>query len=140
MSRVIYSLYIDIPEVIKEEKETAKEYTNQPVPGDITFTGGLIDDIWQSSGINYTPTTGDAIFFPGAMRHAVYPFKSDVERVTFPEPLNATAEAVTSPEIEKFLFEANVVDVEELPVKAPTNVVEVKTPELEMFISEPEIE
>ena len=81
-SLISASLYIDIPEVIKQEKDTAKEYTNQPVPGDITFTGGLIDDIWQSSGINYTPTTGDAIFFPGAMRHAVYPFKSDVERVT----------------------------------------------------------
>jgi len=76
------SLYVDIPEVIAKEKEPAREYSNQPVPGDITFTGGLIDDIWQSSGINYTPKTGDCIFFPGAMRHAVYPFKSDVERIT----------------------------------------------------------
>lgn len=76
------SLYVDIPEVIAQEKEPTREYSNQPVPGDITFTAGLIDDIWQSSGINYTPKTGDCIFFPGAMRHAVYPFKSDVERIT----------------------------------------------------------
>jgi hypothetical protein len=51
-------------------------------------------------------------------------------KVTTPEPLNATAEAVTSPVIEKFLLVASVVAVEALPVKAPTNVVEVKTPEL----------
>ena len=76
------SLYVDIPEVIAQEKDTTKAHSNQPVAGDITFTGGLIDDIWQSSGMNYTPKTGDAIFFPGGMRHAVYPFKSDVERVT----------------------------------------------------------
>lgn len=76
------SLYVDIPEEIAQEKEPAREYTNQPVPGDITFSGGLIDDIWQSSGVNYTPKTGDCIFFPGAMRHAVYPFKSDVTRIT----------------------------------------------------------
>ena len=44
--------------------------------------------------------------------------------------MNATADAVTSPEIEKFLFEANAVAVEALPVNAPTNVVEVRTPEL----------
>ena len=81
-SLISASLYIDIPEVIKEEKKEVEEFTNQPVPGDITFAGGLIDDIWQSSGVNYTPTTGDCIFFPGAMRHAVYPYKSDVERVT----------------------------------------------------------
>ena len=73
---------MDIPEVIAQEKDTTKAHSNQPVAGDITFTGGLIDDIWQSSGMNYTPKTGDAIFFPGGMRHAVYPFKSDVERVT----------------------------------------------------------
>lgn len=81
-SLISASLYVDIPEEIAKEKEPAKEYTNQPVPGDITFSGGLIDDIWQSSGINYTPKTGDCIFFPGAMRHAVYPFKSDVTRIT----------------------------------------------------------
>lgn len=76
------SLYINIPEVIAQEKEKVKEHSNQPVPGDIIFTGGLIDNIWQASHINYTPKTGDCIFFPGGMHHAVYPFKSDVERVT----------------------------------------------------------
>ena len=76
------SLYIDIPKVIAEEKEKIKEHSNQPVPGDIIFTGGLIDNIWQASHINYTPKTGDCIFFPGGMHHAVYPFKSDVERIT----------------------------------------------------------
>ena len=36
-SIVSASLYVDIPEVIKEEKEKAKENSNQPAPGDIVF-------------------------------------------------------------------------------------------------------
>lgn len=81
-SIVSASLYVDIPEVIKEEKEQAKEYSNQPAPGDIVFFGGLKDNIFESSMFNHTPTTGDMILFPGEMKHAVYPFKSDVERIT----------------------------------------------------------
>lgn len=81
-SLISASLYIDIPEQIAQEKEPTKEYSNQPVPGDITFSAGLVDDLWQSSHINYTPKTGDCIFFPGNIRHAVYPFKSDVTRIT----------------------------------------------------------
>ena len=50
-------------------------------------------------------------------------------RVTLPEPLNATAEAVMSPDIAKFLLLAKVVDVSALPttspVKPPTKAVEV---------------
>ena len=75
-SIVSASLYVDIPEVIKEEKEQAKEYSNQPAPGDIVFFGGLKDNIFESSMFNHTPTTGDMILFPGEMKHAVYPFKS----------------------------------------------------------------
>ena len=40
-------------------------------------------------------------------------------RVTLPEPLNATAEAVMSPDIAKFLLLAKVVDVSAFPVKSP---------------------
>tara|TARA_B100001057_G_scaffold491777_1_gene582731 strand:+ start:3174 stop:3926 length:753 start_codon:yes stop_codon:yes gene_type:complete len=76
------SLYVDIPAVIKQEKEEAKEFSNQPAPGDIVFFGGLKDNIFESSMFNHTPTTGEIILFPGEMKHAVYPFKSDVERIT----------------------------------------------------------
>ena len=50
-------------------------------------------------------------------------------RVTLPDPSNATALAVISPYIEKFLLFASAVAVSELPVtspvKAPTNAVDV---------------
>ena len=45
--------------------------------------------------------------------------------VTLPEPSKATAEAVMSPDIAKFLLFSKVVAVDELPVKAPTNAVDV---------------
>ena len=48
-----------------------------------------------------------------------------VTKSTAPAPLKDTFGAVRSPEAEKFLAVARVVAVVALPVKAPTNVVEV---------------
>ena len=51
-------------------------------------TNGTIDFIHGSKSFlsdslfNHNPKVGDMILFPGEMKHAVYPFKSDVERIT----------------------------------------------------------
>jgi uncharacterized protein (TIGR02466 family) len=71
-------LYIDIPEEI--EKENIHN-TNKPSAGNIDFISG---DPGRFSPPMYmhTPKTGDVLLFPSQLMHTVYPFKSDVERIS----------------------------------------------------------
>ena len=71
-------IFIDIPEEIAKEKTVA---TNMPCNGQLEF-------VYADDGFNYTgtykviPKTKQIYLFPASLRHTVYPFTSDVERVT----------------------------------------------------------
>lgn len=73
-------LYIDIPKCIEEENKTATNSV-RPSAGMIEFISGS-DGFWWESVYGHKPKTGDIIIFPSALKHVVYPFKSDAERIS----------------------------------------------------------
>jgi len=73
-------VYIDVPEEIKEEANDGL-LTNMRCPGQIEFAYG--SDVLGSSGTHKViPETGDVLLFHAGLKHTVYPFKSDVTRVS----------------------------------------------------------
>ena len=74
-------IMIDVPEEIAKESDAVKDKTNMPCPGQLEFIDG-------TSGYMYTgtykvvPKTGDIFVFPAQLKHTVYPFTSDVTRIT----------------------------------------------------------
>lgn len=75
-----FVLFLKVPDELKQEN---REYsgTDNVGPGAITFGWGehLNGFVNQK---NVLPETGDFFIFPAGLRHMVYPFKSDVERVS----------------------------------------------------------
>lgn len=72
-------VFLDIPEELKKEN---KEYLGTSSgPGSIQFLFGepYKHHISQKA---FFPETGDFFIFPGTLRHTVYSFKSDVERIS----------------------------------------------------------
>ena len=71
-------IYIDMPEELETEN---MHNTNKPSAGQIDFISG---DPGRFSPTMYTylPKTGDVLFFPAQLMHTVYPFRSDVERIS----------------------------------------------------------
>lgn len=74
-------IYIDIPEDIAEENQNRHSEIKQPVAGVIAFTHGD-ESFWYRSIDHHQPRTGDILIFPASLKHEVYPFKSDVERIS----------------------------------------------------------
>jgi len=72
-------VYINVPEEIAKEEYTKD--TNMNCPGQIEFVYG--PDV---TGVNGThkiiPKTGDFLLFHAGLKHTVYPFKSNVTRVS----------------------------------------------------------
>ena len=72
-------IYIDIPECIAIENN--KTLSNAPCAGAVSwiFGSGML-----ATEFHYThqPKTGELFLFPSGLQHMVYPFKSDVERVS----------------------------------------------------------
>ena len=71
-------IMVDIPEEIAVEKTPI---TNMPCHGMLEFVHGGAD-MNHSGFYKVTPRTADIYLFPASLRHTVYPFTSDVERVT----------------------------------------------------------
>ena len=72
-------IYLQIPDELIEEN---KQYKGTSAgPGGITFTygDGPREVITYQA---YLPHTGDMYIFPAWLQHWVYPFKSDVERIS----------------------------------------------------------
>lgn len=72
-------IYLQIPDELIEEN---KQYKGTSAgPGGITFTygDGPRDVITYQT---FLPQTGDMYIFPAWLQHWVYPFKSDVERIS----------------------------------------------------------
>lgn len=72
--------FIDVPEEIDNEREQWVDKTN-------TFSAGMLEfihskSIFSPGHAKVIPQTGDLYMFPGDLAHCVYPFKSDVTRIS----------------------------------------------------------
>ena len=74
-------LYIDVPTEIALEAEAVNIKSNMKCPGQIEFAYGI-----DALGVNGThkiiPKTGDILLFHAGLKHTVYPFTSNVERIS----------------------------------------------------------
>ena len=73
-------LYISVPECISEENNSGLK-TNTPCAGQISWVYGSRDYGTDFSYL-HQPKTGELFLFPAGLPHMVYPFKSDVERIS----------------------------------------------------------
>ena len=75
--------YLSVPPEIKIEREEAEHSikSNQPTAGKIQWTYGESMHFSQTY-YTATPQEGQVWLFPADLKHMVYPFKSDVERVS----------------------------------------------------------
>lgn len=75
-------VYIDVPECIAQEDKGKN--TNAPSAGGICWIYGNASAGMQCSDYMYMhrPKTGEIFIFPSGLQHLVYPFKSDVERIS----------------------------------------------------------
>lgn len=69
---------IEIPEEIASEDKKIPIDSNARCPGALEWMHGS----WGSGAYRKYPVTGELYMFPSELRHQVYPFKSDVERIT----------------------------------------------------------
>jgi hypothetical protein len=74
-----FVIYLKIPEILYKEN---KNYLGRSGgPGSIAFRYGEQSD-WAMSGHEFFPKEGDLYIFPAKLSHMVYPFYSDVERIS----------------------------------------------------------
>ena len=74
-------IYIDIPKAIAEENQNRHSEIKSPAAGVIAFIHGD-ESFWYRSIDHHQPKTGDILLFPASLKHEVYPFKSNVERIS----------------------------------------------------------
>ena len=74
-------IMIDVPEEIAKEVNSLDYETNMPCPGQLEFIDGPTSYLCPGT-YKVVPKTGDIFIFPAELKHTVYPFTSDVERVT----------------------------------------------------------
>jgi len=72
-------IYINIPEEIAQEKESIPIDSNTRCPGELGF---IHADDGSINNVHITPVTGDIYLFPANLNHTVYPFHTDVERIS----------------------------------------------------------
>ena len=74
-------IMIDIPIEIEESFRESQGKTNMPAAGLLEFVYGIGG--WLHSGSHKViPKTGDFFIFPANLKHGVYPFTVDVQRVS----------------------------------------------------------
>ena len=69
---------VDVPEEIAKEPDTIPIESNARCPGQLEWIHGS----WGAGNYRIVPVTGQLFMFPAKLRHQVYPFKTDVERLT----------------------------------------------------------
>jgi uncharacterized protein (TIGR02466 family) len=72
--------YIDIPECIALENVQPGIETNMPSYGKIDFSYTQENNL--TTKYSHQPKTGELLIFPAWLLHTVYPFKSNVERIS----------------------------------------------------------
>jgi uncharacterized protein (TIGR02466 family) len=73
-------LYINVPEEIAQENEHGQ--SNMTCRGQIEFIGDATDRLGANGTHKLIPETGDILLFDARLKHCVYPFTSDVERIS----------------------------------------------------------
>ncbi|SVC92472.1 uncharacterized protein METZ01_LOCUS345326, partial [marine metagenome] len=76
-------IYLKVPNEIQIENKVSEssKMSNQPSAGKIQWTYG--ENIhFSGTFFNQIPKEGDIWLFPADLKHFVYPFKSDVERIS----------------------------------------------------------
>ena len=73
-------LYINVPEEIAKENDHGQ--SNMTCRGQIEFIGDATDRLGANGTHKFVPKTGDIFLFDARLKHCVYPFTSDVERVS----------------------------------------------------------
>jgi hypothetical protein len=71
-------IMVSVPEEISKEPETHPINSTIRCPGQLEWLHGD----YGSGSYKIVPVTGKFYMFPNTLRHQVYPFKSDVERIT----------------------------------------------------------
>ena len=79
-------IYLQVPPEISEENDKrfgteSSKKTNTPSAGKIEFSFGSHIDFGKS-GVMFTPKEKQIFLFPAKLNHHVYPFKSNVERIS----------------------------------------------------------
>jgi uncharacterized protein (TIGR02466 family) len=74
-------IYLNIPKKLKEENKKYIGTIKGGGPGSIAFSYGE-DNNYIINAVNVFPEEGDFFIFPNSLKHFVYPFKSNVERVS----------------------------------------------------------
>jgi hypothetical protein len=77
-----FVLYLDVPKELEEENRLYKNNDKSAGPGAISFLWGEGSSRDVIINNNRLPKTGEFYIFPTHLRHMVYPFKSDVTRVS----------------------------------------------------------
>jgi len=74
-----FVIYAEVPQEISKENKT---YKGKGVgPGGIAWTYGEGNTQYISQ-VNAMPQTGDLFIFPASLKHWVFPFRSEVERIS----------------------------------------------------------
>lgn len=76
-----YVVYLQVPKEIQQEAHQPHQKNNFPVAGKIVFDYGENVPFIKANHV-MTPVEKDIHFFPAKLKHSVYPFKSNVERIS----------------------------------------------------------
>ncbi len=74
-------IMIDVPEIIEEENRN-NNGSNMPCRGQLEWVYENQSGLSYHGTFKVIPKTGDIFLFPADLKHQVYPFTSDVERIT----------------------------------------------------------
>ena len=76
-----FVVFVDVPKALEKEIKDFKG--TSAGPGMLMFEYGLqARPKWATTGVIATPKTGDMYMFPADMPHTVYPYSSDVTRIS----------------------------------------------------------
>ena len=76
-----FVIYLQVPDEIKKENKKMKKIHRNDGPGMIHFEYGQHID-FSIGAFSKLPEVGDIFIFPAWLTHYVFPFKSDVERIS----------------------------------------------------------
>ena len=77
-----FVIYLKVPKEIKEECAKHQEKKSSAGPGSISFFMGDSDKKNSLTNNSFFPEEGDMFIFPAWLKHWVYPYRSDVIRVS----------------------------------------------------------
>ena len=77
-----FVIYLKVPKEIREECKAHQEPKASAGPGSISFFMGDADKKNTITNNSFFPEEGDIFVFPAWLKHWVYPYKSDVVRVS----------------------------------------------------------